>query len=476
MFDTPQPYAAHLRVGAHSWDVASTDDPAFGPIAGLRFTWAARQDDGWPTQHDPTLLVFGVIVEAGTDFDDVDQGSVVHFTFTPTGYASPLVEFGGTVRDLTAAPHDRGMVYTITAVDHLQALKEDYTVAAFLANGASTAGLWPMLVQDAGGAGMGIGIRPALTDPFTGTDAPPGGGFAGRDMNISGTGWDVLVGYMSVYTDRAGVTVPRFQRAILTYRLDGAGNLDAAQPYQARWTSQGHDNSPLSLVETSPGVWGLGGGNVDGCLLRTAGTVWARQRIEPNKVALTDPAFPDDPFVYVRASSTSPDAYDPPVDVVRDMSGEWWEGNVTAPDWVLAGLDNPDRWGSVFSLVGSYDPAVVAGWFTLPSAMRIMVAAHGIDPRHTPTGTGRMLGLLAGATLLIGPRGIWDVGFTLRRTLPDYYDVYPHPTFGPQDYGVGQWSLPEAITFADLDVEHPAVTFDDLDPALTFRDTELIGD
>jgi hypothetical protein len=474
MFDTPQPYAAHLRVGVHAWDVASTDDPAFGPLAGVKFTWQARQDDGWPTQHEPTVLVFGVVVEAGTDFDDVDQGTVVHFTFTPDGYASPLVTFGGTVRDLTATPHDRGMVYTITAVDYLQSLKEDYVISATVHNGDPSSTLWPMLIGDAGGAGMGLGIRPALVDPFTGTDGPVGSGFAGADYTITeAPAWEVLTGYMGNFLDRAGATTPRFQRPILTYRLDGAGNLDAAQPYQARWTAQGHDNSPLSLVETSPGVWGAAGGNVDGCLLRTAGTVWMRQRVEPNRVVLDADLGP---FIYTRPSTLDPANDVAAVEVTREMSGGWWEGNATDPLWVLAGLDNPDQWGSVFSLVGSYDPAVVAGWFTLPTAMRIMVAAYDIDARHTPTGSGRMRGLLAGATLLIGPRGIWDVGFTLRRTLPDYLDVYQHPIFGTQDYGIGQWPLPQAITFDDLAVDYPGVTFANLDPALTFRDAELIGD
>lgn len=471
MFDDPQPYAAHLRVGVHSWDVSSSDDPDYGPLAGVRFTWQARQDDGWPTQHEPTLLVFGVIVEQGNDFDDVDQGTVVHFTFTPDGYATPLLEFGGTVRDLTATPHPRGMVYTITAVDHLQGLREKYTVSAAIGTVVPPGdSIWRRLIADAAGAGAGNGIRPALVDPFTGTDAPPTtGANLSSAILVKGNAWDVFVGYMGTFLDRAGTNVPRRQRPILTYRLDGAGNLSAAQPYQARWTQQGYGNSPLSLVETSPGVYGIGGGNVDGCTLRTAGTVWSRQRVEPNRVEQYTSVFPDSPFIYTRLPEQGP----PPAFVVtRTMDGEWWEGNQTDARWVLSGYDSPDQWSSAFSLLGSYDPAAVAGWFTLPTAMRIMVAAYDVDERHTPTGSGRMLGMLAGASLVIGPRGLWDVGFTLRRTLPDWWDVYIYPSIGRQDYGYGQWAVPQAVTSATI---NPAITSANIDPTLTSRDALLIG-
>lgn len=458
-------YTAHLRVGVHVWDVASTDAPEHGPLAGLRFSWGARQDDGWPTQHDPTALVFGVIVEAGTDFDEVDQGTVVHFTFTPEGYVTPLVTFGGTVRDLTAYPHPRGMVYEITALDHLVKLAEDYTVSAFIPANDPTADLWPKIIADAGGAGGGEGIRPALTDPFTGTDGPLPNGFNGiTAYTIAGSAWQVLVGYMGVFLDRAGVTVPRFQRPLLTYRLDGAGNLDAAQPFQARWTSQGAANAPLSLVEVSPGVYGSGEGNVSAAVLRTDATVWSRQRIEPNRVDYTDPTSLS-VFTHVRT---------PPgtgVPVIRSTGGWWFEGNSTDAGWILAGEENPNQWGTEFALVAADAPELVAGWFTLPDAMRTAVACHGIDPRHTPDGSGAMFGMLAGAALVIPAGGRWEVRFTLRRTLPEWDDTY-----GLSDPGYGHWATPEAITIDQVAAAHPALTFDALDPALTINDTLLIGD
>lgn len=461
MFDTPQPYAAHLRVGVHSWDVASTDDPTFGPLAGVRFSWAARQDDGWPTQHDPTVLVFGVVVEAGVDFADVDQGTVVHFTFTPDGYASPLVEFGGTVRDLTAAPHDRGMVYTITAVDHLKALQEDYTVQAYIEGDSPSSLLWTEVLKDAGGAGGGEGIRPALVDPFVGDVIPYslGGGFLGTDPVAFGDptpepAWNVLTGLLAQGISRLGVAGGPGYRGILHYRLDASGDLDAAQPYEGTWVPMGAGNAPLSLVDGLDG-WTDGGGNVDACLLRLDATVWARQRVEPNRAEFT--GFLSGLF-YERPH-TGPD-----VTRYLDDDGPAYLSDVTDPSWIVAGVEASDQWGTEFALLGAYDPAVVAGWLTPPTAMRVAVGVHSIDPRHTPNGSGRMFGMLAGAALVIPPGGRWQVLFRLRRTLPDSTGPY------------GTQTPPDAITFADVAAAHPALTLADLDPTLTIGDTELIGD
>jgi hypothetical protein len=111
-------------------------------------------------------------------------------------------------------------------------------------------------------------------------------------------------------------------------------------------------------------------------------------------------------------------------------------------------------------------PELVAGWFTLPTAQRILVAAHGIDPRHTPDGSGTMLGMLAGATLSIPPGGRWTVSYRLRRSLPDGDS---HVTIRPP--------LPaDALTWAELGTTHPTATWADLHPALTWRDFEMIGD
>jgi hypothetical protein len=400
-------YLAHLRVGTHEWDISSADDPAYGPLAGLRHAWQARQDDGWPTQHDPTVTVFGVIVEAGTDFDDVDQGTDVHFVFTPDGYTTPLVNYGGTVRDLVGYPHERGMVYEITAVDHLQKLREDYTTVLNLPAESLPADVWPTLIGDAGGVGGGIGTSPFLPDPFTGDTYP--GDFAGGstgpwEIDSAGSAWDVMNGYLAVNTEKPGA-VPAAQRATLTYRLDAAGDLDDVQPFEATW-------SPLPTDDT-PRV-------VPGRFLVTGATGWSRPRIEPNVVEVVDSdlglvATVERPHVGV--------------DVVRSMRQE--RGNyltdLTNPYWVAAGTENVDQWSTQLLLQARQhtdgdddvlDATLVADWFTLPAAMSVYVQCQGIDNRHTPTGTDEIAGLLAGAALVIPPGGDWRIAFQLRRALP----------------------------------------------------------
>lgn len=460
-------YAAHLRVGTHVWDVSTDDDPDYGPLAGVRFSWGARQDDGWPTQHEPTALVFGVIVETGTDFDDVDQGTLIHFTFTPSGYATPLLEFGGTVRDLTATPHPRGMVYNITALDHLTKLKEEYVTGGSVSDVLVPPGtLWAHLLAPSAGA---IGTRrvadnAALPDPWGGQSSrpatnPPSGGSWGTPWTVLGTTWDVLTSVLATFTERRDAATsapftPLSQRGVLTYQLDANGDLLASRPFLGTWTQAGPRNAPYELVNVG-GVWSAAGGNVDGCTLATAGTTWARERVEPNTAIVVHPTLGD--VSKITRPHTGPD-------VVRRLPSEFppTPGESSDPYWVVAGIDNPDQWGTRFYALAHTDPNMVAGWLTLPTAMQTLVAVHDIDPRHTPSGSGRQVGMLAGAALVIPPGGEWGVEFTLRRTLPD-----------PNNTRTGGWIPTDAITWDEL----PAgLTWNNIDPALTWDDIALIGD
>lgn len=446
-------YAAHVRVGVHSWDVTYDPDvdqtPDYGLLAGVRFSWQARQDDGWPTQHDPTVLTFGVIVAAGTDFDDVDQGTTVHFTFTPDGFASPLLTFGGTVRDLVGKPHELGMLYTITAVDHLKALAELYTTSAFIANGEPTANIWTDVVKD--GNLTGEGTKPFLPDPLSGDTKPLTGfgGFVFGDLTLVGSAWDVLTGIAQAATLKFGAT-PLYQRLVFTYQLAVSGELLAAKPFLGTWLPQGASNAPLEL-ENGPNGWTVGGGNVDGCLMPTDAAEWSRQRIEPN---------------VARSGGVSTIRPHTGPDIVRDVgtNNPRYLSDYTDPYWLVAGIEDPDQWRSELELAASEDPASVAGWFTLPTAMRIAVACRDIASRHTPSGRTSIVGMLGGASLTIRPGGSWRVGFQLRRTLPDRSQA-----------GTGGWTEPaDALTYAQLAVSHPTLTYAQLDPALTYRDLTFL--
>lgn len=430
------PYTAHLRVGAHTWDVDSTDPADYGPTAGLRFAWTAPQDQGWPTQHDPSILTFAVIVEQGSDFAQVDQGTTVHYTFTPTGYAAPLVTFGGTVRDVTGRPHQLGMLYELTAVDHLLALKSDYQTIYTILNGAASSTRWGLLVS---------GTQPPLPDPMFGQDLP--GNFGGAqfgDELREGSPWDLMVSFLGRYPLRVGAT-PLAQRALLTYQLDGTGELLASRPYIGRWHQHGPRNAPQELEPGPDGVR-VGGGQIDGCLLPTDSAMWARLRDEPNTVVLSSGAIVE------RAHTGS--------DIVRvdDLGGDASFGSSEAY-WVVSGVDAPDQWSTELVLRASSDPASVAGWFDLPSAMRTFVACRDIAPRHTPSGAAWYAGMLAGAALTVLAGGEWDVAFTLRRTLPDTMNG-------------AATSSTDALEWDELDA---ALEWDQLDPAVAWRDLMSVG-
>lgn len=459
--DSATAYTAHIRVGTHSWDIDSDDPAGYGPLAGLRCAWLAPQDEGWPTQHQPTELVFGIVVAAGDDFDDVDQGTTVHFTFTPAGYAAPLVNWGGTVRDLVGYPHDAGMVYQITAVDHLQALAEKYFTRAVVSQATTPPGtLWARLLQDANLNGS-IGTTPALPDPWAGQASkpatnPPGGGSWAQDWTMEGSTWDVLRAVLNGSMERLDAATgaqytPRYQRPVLTYKLDASGNLDAAQPFVGTWCPAGPRNAPLTLT-AGPSGWIGDGGNVDAGVTATAPTQWVRERVEPNVVYLGSIKFErphTGPDIIRRMPATDPAAP--------------FKLDVINPYWVVSGVEGADQWTSALEVVASEDPSVVAGWFTLPDAMRTLVAVDGIDTRHTPSGTDRAIGMLAQAALLIPAGGRWSVVFKLRRTLPDPNDTA----------GVGGWTVPDALAWSELP---PAMTWADFDPSLTWGNLYPIGD
>lgn len=460
---TPTAYSAHLRVGTHVWDVASGDDADYGPLAGVTHRWSPKRlDDGWPVQHEPTPLVFGVVVEQGIDFSDVDQGTEVHFTFTPDGYAAPLVNYGGTVRDLTAAPHPRGMVYTITALDHLVKLKEDYVSGGGTAD-AQPGQLWDVLAgpsQGTTGTSSGPPNYTSLPDPFGGqTSRPgtgPGGGSWGSSFYLYGSTWDIFTGFSSWDMERrvaaTGVAyTPRYQRALFNYQLDAAGHLLASRPFIGSWATAGPTNSPRRLVNVG-GVWKASGGNVPAGLLETAATLWGRDRVEPNTTITNIPGLGDgNP---VSRPHTGPT-------VTRRIQGGPLNNESGNSEWILSGIEPADQWGTAWVLRAARNPQLVKDWFTPSLAMQIMVVADGIEPRHTPSGNGYQQGMLSSAELTIPAGGDWFVTFTLRRTLPD-----------PANTQTGGWSPANELTGNGLDA---GMTFNDLDPTLTGADLYLIG-
>lgn len=382
-------YVAHLRVGDHSWDVTSADPADFGPIAALRCGWTAPENDGWPTQPSPSLLTFGVVVPQGTDFDDVDQGTWVHFTFTPDGYTTPLLEFGGDVRDLVARPVAQGMLYSMVAVDPLKRLDEDYVTSVFLPEGFAMLDVWDEMVQDGGGS---LGTEPALPDPLVGQDRPGSGGFVGPSeaggITVQSSTWAALTGFARAQPFRLGADPVR-QRVILGYNLDAAGDLDAAAPFSGTYMAQGS----AELV-TAP---------VPANMVPTDGAEWSRPRIEPNVVT-------SDGYVMAERAHTGPDI------VLAQSSSDGFV--FTDPYWVIDGVEGPSQWSTALEVEAWKGPSVVAGWFDLPTALNTYVQVSGVDPRHTPDGSGVYEGLLASAALTIRAGRAWSVGFALRRTLP----------------------------------------------------------
>lgn len=134
-------FRVHITVGPYTWVVERGDAADYGPIDGLRIGWKYPDNAAWPTQPDIPWARFGVIVADTADFEGVDIGTEVAIgvyhkpagTPLPAGWQDgsglgkwvPVASFGGRVVELSATPHELGMVYQLECMDYLVDLAEN---------------------------------------------------------------------------------------------------------------------------------------------------------------------------------------------------------------------------------------------------------------------------------------------------------------------------------------------------------------
>jgi hypothetical protein len=374
-----------ITVGAHSWTVNAGDPAGYGPLAGLRVGWAARQDDGWPTHPEPASCTFQVLTETADELADVDLGTPVHVVFTPTTAAAPLVEFGGIVRAATQVAHDLGQVTAINALD--------YTVLL-----AETPGPQLTTAQQTPQQRFELLENPVIIDGSLVN--PPANPYPAANTDVA-TGW-----YPALEAQRFASVLALLHhtlarqvspRMVLTQRLTD-GLLDPVRPWEAVPT-------PATTIPIT----------VNAGLLHTQPTSWTRDRSIPNVVGynLSDfPAVPDQVGSDIDLELERPHPGTP--DIRRNLAeGDTW------PSHVIAGQDGPSRWTTVLEVAGYLAPELPAGWFTQPDAQRHELTVPNIADRHNPNAPGDYVGLLAGAELTIPPGGQWLIRATLRRVLFD---------------------------------------------------------
>jgi hypothetical protein len=409
-------YVATVTVGDHAWSVTSADPAGYGVLAGLRVGWTARQDDGWPTQHNPTQATFGIIVEEGEDLADVDIGAHVLIRFYVTPPTAPTLEFSGTVRDLTALPHPAGMVYRVTALDYLKDLQEVHTPGPAAAIEQNATDRLTYLTETVAGL-------PSVFNPPT---VPyPESGLLPAFAYPASTAYDLLVNELGRLAAVQSWSGGKGARAIIVPNLDADGDLVAAKPWEAVWV----------LCEADPYTI------VDAAQIPTEAVEYRRLRQEPNRAEETDGTFSERPHPGIPTITRIVPTDD--TDIHTNLS------------WiVLYNEDLPNQWSTVWRLSTPPDPAIVEGWFTLPAAMTTFVSISNIATRHNPTGLDTYSGILSGASLVVSEDRRWWVDFTLRRSVP-----------------VGT-VLPESVLWSEVD---PLLTWTDVDPAITWSEADELG-
>jgi hypothetical protein len=388
-------YAATITVGDHEWYVESDDPEGYGPLAGMRVGWTARQDDGWPTQHDPFQAVFGVIVEEGDDLSDLDIGQPVAIQLYTDADPDPLVKFGGTVRDLTALPHPRGMVYQVVAQDYLTELKVS-PIGAFLPSGSLTEDIWTG-GSPATFSGLAMGDANSPPDPFDPPTVPyPGTGSAGTlgsDITVDGTALDIWTRAAGALAFPQAWAAPetRDMRVIFTPNLDADAALDPVKPWVAAYVLK--DADPVEI---------------DADKVPTSSVEWRRQYIEPNRA------------VGIISEAGNERSHPGIPTITRYLDDTPGTIGDTISQWVVLGEEDlPSGWYSTFTVQAWRAPEVVVGWFTMPTAMNKYVVLTNVETRHNPTGTDTHAGMLSSATLVMDGAGRWRVDFTLRRSVPE---------------------------------------------------------
>jgi hypothetical protein len=117
-------YSYRVRVAGIEWTGTVGDAAEYGPVDGLQIIRKVADSDLWPTRVEPAECRFQLIVASMADVAAIDLGSVVLVEVRRPA-AGPITEsFAGRVNELTATPHDLGMLLTLSCLDYKADLRE----------------------------------------------------------------------------------------------------------------------------------------------------------------------------------------------------------------------------------------------------------------------------------------------------------------------------------------------------------------
>jgi hypothetical protein len=462
-------YNLRLRLGDHWWDIDYLDGDVARPavLAGLSYGWSAPQDRGWPPPRNVLpfdTLTVTIRADAAVDVADIAKGQVGYFEFTPDGYSEPLVRFAGRLGDPSIKPrlgadgHGDGVYLSVTVSDYLV----DLTGRTFL-DGTGVIGPSSDRLNVSIRA---LGLILGYGEMFKVDDATLAAyfGFPGFDIEYSGPTTDLAAFQLLRFSFYGGGT------PVANY--DDNGDLDPVYPFLFPLLPDPFTpdldlglltlNYGLDPVLSRPYEFGLvgglltiAGGGLGANLVPYESLVWSRDR-EPNYLEM-DSTIYGPSYAWRGQAEGAPYPSDPST----RRTGRFKTDDV---NWqsMQRDIEEHDPWGPESFIVRAYlDPTSVETWFKWP--YREFTVANLADLRvdQSPGGHTWVAGMLGGARLTIPADGKWYVSAVMRRSrIPASY----------RSYGT------EGLTFDSVLAHFPGVTFDQVDPDLTFHDLDLIGE
>lgn len=440
-------YTVTLKVGAHEFTITSDDtfdeDDPIQVLDNLTIGWELDEAAAWPTQPDAPTCTVGFYTLDVAELADVEIGTLMSVVLTdPTG--AVFGTFHGRVAEQTAVIVKRGdtlaVLYTLQGVGYTVDLDELPIITE----------AWPAESGDDRFARIVAAIAAAggpVVEPPADVDTAA---FAAQNAITTNAG-DLLgthlaqVAIPGTYGPQRYIVVPvvvadeldHFECVLLDKTVDAAllpGTFDVV-------------DGLFTLTFPDPAAAGL----VDACNVDLS-TPWKKLKYRAvNHVTVTGDAFT------VQATRPGPPVRSNLSTTLTDLAAGERMAQLYLPDVDETNGWTPDR----FRLYAHRAQAcIVPSWFPdhrqdpASTAVYVMpIAILGIPPQVNLAGEIVYAGQLSAVQLTISRRKIL-VDFALRRQLP---------------LGIGD----DAASWDWVGTEFPTVTWDDVDPALSWYDARL---
>lgn len=409
-------YRAVVTVGDTTWDVTSAAAPTYGPRLPLSFGWRVPEDSlGFPVQPEPSTASLGLILPDAAALAGVDIGTPVHLeVYLDQVGGAVFATWEGRVAEMTARPHRLGLEVSLQCVDY----------SADLAAVMVGAGPWPAesatarvdrILLEAGWSATAASVQ--------------GGTLEARDGDPV-SALEALTEVMRHATIGGGDPM----RNVFKVETSG-GVIDPARTIRVRWA-----RDQIDYMDWIPA----------GVVSYTA--EWTRTRrnsadqvtITHQGVATTygDPAGVPHPPVESPLVDPAPLA-EWILRSADDGTGHRWDTESMRLELWATAQDRPDP---AAETVARY-------WMDRENASLLwpgigrMVVVEDVPATHTPDGSTKVAGMLAGAEFTIPADARPVIDFTLSSVIP--WGTVPAGQTVQIDQLTGSIDS-QALTFNDL--------------------------